>query len=682
MSEKSYFSRRDFIFSSAKGAVGATLLSSLPHDGFTRNTNWFSAIDNKGDDELITIIDQQRSDWGIASLTAGEKNRFACEEIGRYLFQMASTQLNLENNPEHTDFHHKILVGLRDEIPQKYRQLLPPPDGGYDGYSIVAQKDIPLIVIAGENKRGTLYGAYHFLEILGCRWYYPQEDPNDREVVPAISKIAFPVISLFVSSPLKYRICNGDGWYWDMDYVKAVRQIDWAMKNRYNMIGWQGATSFSRRSLLQQYKDLEDAGVTGEMEKRGMTIHGPAHSFDQFLNSDEYFEGHPEWFGMLNGKRVPYSTALVQFDWSNKEAREKFIDNAENFILNAPLVQIFMTIPFDGGVACDCEDCRREGPSNLLMILIGELIERLAKSRPDVIVESIGGYGPATAPPENIRVIHPRMRIGWAQWGRYHGYGYDDSRYNKDNLEQWRKAAISGMTIVQYYTDNFAEPWVMGPFTTAMVSDRRYILQNNIDGLYMLMYPPGYWWNHALNGYLAGRMFYDVSLAPGELIDDFALNYFGKDAGPLISKYYKEWADNIDLSYRVRDGATREDAEILARQRRDWIDPAFKKTRDDKRYHYRVNKVVALHCIAEKLTAVQVLKARIRQLRQKGNFKQAGKELEKARISADQAMLALYSTAGLGQGLIEIKEVPGFIKMGVQGWTEDEEKRISSGNRD
>ncbi len=85
------------------------------------------------------------------------------------------------------------------------------------------------------------------------------------------------------------------------------------------------------------------------------------------------------------------------------------------------------------------------------------------------------------------------MRVVWAHWGRVYTMGYDDPRYDrKDNLEKWRRAARGGITLCQYYTDNFAEPWVMSPFTVAMEGDRRYFRQKGIDSVYMLMWPRGY----------------------------------------------------------------------------------------------------------------------------------------------------------------------------------------------
>ena len=55
------------------------------------------------------------------------------------------------------------------------------------------------------------------------------------------------------------------------------------------------------------------------------------YSMAHFLPNDRYFDAHPEWFGMRNGKRVKQEFGGSQFCWSNADARKTFIDNAEQF---------------------------------------------------------------------------------------------------------------------------------------------------------------------------------------------------------------------------------------------------------------------------------------------------------------------------------------------------------------
>lgn len=627
----------------------------------------------------IEIVNNSKTNWNIVSITETEEVQFATTELQKYLEEIGGAKLSIVRNLKSSSLN--IVVSLHKDLPMKYRTLLPLQEKGYDGYAVVISNNPEVVLIVGANGPGVIYGVYNFLERLGCRWFYPTQDLSDAEVVPKMNVISVNPDSWTVASPIQYRIYNGDAWFFNMDYPAAEKQLDWAMKNRYNAIGWQASGTNSKRSLTMQYKDLIDAGLITELKKRGMFIHGPGHSFDQLLMSDKYFNEHPEWFGMHNGKRVPQNIFGAQFCWSNTGARSKFIKNAVAFIIHAPMIHIFSIWPFDGGVACECEQCKKEGGSNLVVSLMSELIDTLKNIRPDVEVETIGGYGPVATPPDNLQAINQNLRIFWAHWGRNHTIGYDDSGYNKSNLEGWREAAKGGFTLCQYYTDNFAEPWVMGPFTRAMKSDRRYFLKNNIDGFYALTYSPGFWWNHSLNGYIAGRSFYDVTLDPFSIIRDYAMHYFGPQAGPLIANYYEEWAKHIELSYNIRHDSKKEDRAMLAEERRNWIDPAVEMTKNDKLYSYRLSKVEKLHRLAESLTEMHRLHHVIQILRSENKFDQAAIVLEKAAVQTDSVMLRFYTLAGLNQGLIDKNEIPGFIKMAVKNWIDDEAKFIAAKDR-
>jgi hypothetical protein len=344
-----------------------------------------------------------------------------------------------------------FVIGLRAKLSRADRALLPPPAPGYDGYALVvrpaAGKTPARIVIAGDNGRGVIYGVYDLLERLGCRWFYPTEDPADPEVVPQQGTVSLPAGSWAVASPMKYRICNGSEWFFEMQPAPALNQLEWAMKARYNAMGWQADT---HTPLDKQYQQLADCGLLAELKKRDMMLHGPAHSFNLLLRAEDYMTNHPQWFGLRDGKRVPQTFAGAQFCWSNREARKKFTDNVEAFARRAPQIHILCLVPFDGGQACECEQCKKEGASNLLMLLMGEVIERLKASRPDLLVETVGGYGAAMDPPDTAQ-IHPQQRVVWAHWGRGYTMGYDDDRYDrKANLEKWRRAARGGLTLCQY----------------------------------------------------------------------------------------------------------------------------------------------------------------------------------------------------------------------------------------
>jgi hypothetical protein len=626
----------------------------------------------------ITLADNGRSDWRIRSSSADRVVSHAVAELRGYLKQLSGADFSVANDD---DAKREIVVGLRGGLPADDQARLPVKKSGEDGYAIAIVDSPPRIVIGGDNPRGTLYGVYDLLERLGCRWYYPQQDPKDTEVVPRLVKVDLPAGAWAVASPIATRVCNGDAWFFKIDPDAAKAQIDWAMKNRYNVIGWQCMPSNQPKSPLEQYNELRDAGVLAELEKRGMSLHGPAHSFDHFLNAKEYFEKHSEWFGMRGGKRVPQAALGAQFCWSNSDARQEFVKNATEFVAAAPLVSTFCTIPFDGGPACECIECKKTGGSNLAMLLMGELIESVRRVRPDVVVEQVAGYSPLAQAPTDAANVPPTLRFIWAQWGRNHSIGYADPKYNATNLESWRAVAGDRLTTCQYYGDTFSQPWVMAPFTRAIVDDRRYFIDKQVGAVYMLMYPKGYWWNHGLNMSLSGRAFYDVSLDPEEEVRDYALHYFGPKAGPLMAEYYDVWIKNIDMSYRLRGGSTPDDRKQLADERKRLIGPAIEAVGSEAPYAYRMSKVAALHNLAERLADIHGKHDTVTKRRREGKFDEATEALAVAKKAVTETLGHFYAAADLNAGLADRDENTSFIKLVMQTWIDAEAKKIEANDR-
>jgi len=618
-------------------------------------------------DELKITIDEKH-DWRIVNSSSDScVSRFAAEELQKYLTEITGRPIQICASASNAP---TIVIGLRADLSVADRSLLPEPAKGYDGYALAISRD--RVVVGGDNERGVVYGVYDLLERIGCRWFYPQQDPLDTEVIPRGKSISLEPIALAVASPIKYRICNASSFFFDIAPAVMKAQLDVAMKARYNGMGWQ---CDHRYPLDEQYRQMEKSGVIAELKKRGMLLHGPAHSYPHFLPND-LFDKHPDWFGMKDGKRVKQEFGGSQFCLSNPEARRAFVENAEKFVLASPALDIFCPLPFDGGQFCECPECARSTPADLMFLLMNELINRLSKSVPNLLIETYGGYNPKE-PPVRTKP-DPKLRIIWAHWGRYHGYGYDDPRYSLiGNLEKWRQVAPGGFTLCQYYTDNFATPWISAPYAIAIKGDRRYILDKNIQGVYVLHWAKGYWWNHGLNSYLAGKCFYDVSLDPYDVIRDYAIHYFGEDAGPLLAEYYIQWAKVIDLAYHVRDETTEADRKMLADQRRRWIDPAVQCTRGDPLLSHRVGKVAKLHRAAEMLGEIHKLRQELVDMRQAGDHEAARGLLRKAKAHTDDVLLYLESIARLNQGLIDHHEVTGFIRQVLNKWIEEEEKALS-----
>jgi hypothetical protein len=258
-------------------------------------------------------------------------------------------------------------------------------------------------------------------------------------------------------------------------------------------------------------------------------------------------------------------------------------------------------------------------------------------------------------------------------------FGYGDPRYErKKNLEAWHRFAPAGMTVTQYYSDNFAEPWIMSPFAAAIEGDRSYLIDREIDSVYFLIFSSGFWWNHSLNTYLAGRCFYDASLDPFDLIEDYTRHYYGPKAGPLLAKYFDQWARDPDLCYRIRGNTTPHDRKLLAEQRKELIDPAARAAESDPVHAHRVGKAAALHALAERFADGHRMRQQIQVARHQGDFAKAAALLDQARRQTDGTMAMCNDMAGRNEGLFDMKVVGTFVQANVQGWLDAEAKAIAA----
>ena len=79
--------------------------------------------------------------------------------------------------------------------------------------------------------------------------------------------------------------------------------------------------------------------VTPELKKRGILIQVGQHGYQNYLPTEEYFHDHPEWFGELNGKRVPMSECV--FCTSNSDVLQEFKKNVISCIKARPEINIF-----------------------------------------------------------------------------------------------------------------------------------------------------------------------------------------------------------------------------------------------------------------------------------------------------------------------------------------------------
>jgi len=498
----------------------------------------------------VVVVKDGTSSWRLwIAADAGQVERFAADELTEYTRQMTGVALERTEDPSATPL---IVLGTRSGI---RKVELPAAKPGFDGYAISVSPD--RIVLAGDNPRGVLYAVYDLLERAGCRWWHPTLDPKDPEVVPKLSELGFAPGTWSEAGRVELRVFNGAAFFNEIECDSILPQIDWAAKNRYNFVSWQASMKppgGPQRGLEQ----MRDCGALDAIDKRGLGLHGPCHSFPFFLSTEKYFEKHPEWFGWRDGKRRPHGGEwpAVNYCWSNQEANAEFIRNVETFLNDWPQLKILDPVWIDGGIICQCPKCTERGGANLLIDFFNQLADSVEKSHPDVRVEAVVGYPPVEAPPDNA-VSNGKWQGLHAHWGRNNRTSYEDPDYSrKANLLVWR-SYFPRFQECSYYAATSHQPFSGPPFLHALEGDTRFIVEQGITGQYVLQYPLGFWWNLSFTLGEAGKFaYYYPDRAPLDELRDYALTYFGPKAGPLVAEYL--WMlganENLEKSYRACRG--------------------------------------------------------------------------------------------------------------------------------
>lgn len=228
---------------------------------------------------------------------------------------------------------HTIHVGLAPEMKQRYQSIVDTlHDGGY--FIIGDGRDI---VLYGAGEKGTLYAVYAFLEKLGFRLYTP-----DAMVVPDLSK-SIPL------SAFRFHIVENPAF--------AYREVTYYYPNH-----------------SQLYADWHHLHTQADRNERfGMYV----HTFAKLLPPERYYDEHPEWYSLNNGRRMRDGQLCL----SNPEVLEALCRRLADTMAAFPQKTIWSVSPNDNYNACSCDNCRHldslyGGPSGTLLWFVNQVARR------------------------------------------------------------------------------------------------------------------------------------------------------------------------------------------------------------------------------------------------------------------------------------------------------------------
>ena len=437
---------------------------------------------------------------------ATEPERHAANELAGFLRQITGAKFEIQAPP--AAGQSRLLVGPEAA---KLAATDFSADGlGADGIVIRTVGDD--LILAGGRPRGTLYAVYTFLEEhIGCRWWSSQ-----ASTIPIKPTLEVGRLNVRYVPPLEYR----ESFWFD------AFDGDWSVRNKSN-------------------------GNSERLDaKRGgkHTYEGFVHTFFPLIPPKKYFEGHPEWFSEIKGKRSHERTQLCL---TNEEMRKELIKNLRARLRNNPAATIASVSQNDWHGNCQCSKCaaieKEEGsPAGLMLRFVNAVAEDIEDEFPNVAISTLA-YQYTRKPPK-ITKPRPNVIVRLCSIECSFSKPLVDERNKKfrDDIVGWSK--ICNRLYIWDYTTNFRHYIMPHPNLRVLGPNVKFFVDHNVKGVFE---QGAYTSNGAemaeLRAWVLAKLLWDPTLDGRKLIDEFIEGYYGP-AGPHIRDYLQIRHNAVEAS--------------------------------------------------------------------------------------------------------------------------------------
>ena len=287
-------------------------------------------------------------------------------------------------------------------------------------------------------------------------------------------------------------------------------------------------------------------------EKHKMTAEGArhkvwgswCHSFQEFLDPDIYFDEHPEYYALYQGRRVGKN---AQPCLSNPEVFEVMAANIEKAMAEKPECNFWSISQNDNDAYCTCENCRRideaeESPMGSVLTFVN----RMARRFPDKTISTLAYWHtrklPKTVRPEkNVHIMLCNIEAN-----RGLPIETDDmSRDSREELLSW-EAVCPHISLWDYCIQfrNLVSPF---PNLRVIPQNIRFFVNHNVKMLFSQSNREYEGEFAALRGYLLAKLMWEPDLDADAVIQEFCEGYYGPAAKSILT-YIEEVHDAMEAA--------------------------------------------------------------------------------------------------------------------------------------
>lgn len=386
------------------------------------------------------------------------------------------------------------------------------------------------VYIAGGTRDGFVYAAYHFLEnCAGVRWWSPGE-----KYIPSRPDLNLPDYYVRRVPDFILRASHGmaslDAFGYDYNVVK---QTDGTIKKFKNC---RDRSIPSNHNIIPYY--FGDVSFKDTLALRERDGHGAP-----FVQNEDDFRQHPEWFAETAGKRstaardMCYSCPAAAEALGERVMRKIALDRDESRASDMPPPFIYSLSRDDNAAWCQCARCqaaiKRTGYSGLLIQFLNLAAVKVKEKYPDILLSTLAYQNTADAPvgvvpADNLAIVYCFEKRNIAR-------PLVDASNERTLREVRQWAKITANLFVWDYVGSFASwqttPGLFdfpSPSMLHFADDHRLLKQIGVKGVFAQNPAFGnrdpLW---SLRNWMLSKVYFDTSLDNETLLRSFLSGYYG-----------------------------------------------------------------------------------------------------------------------------------------------------------
>ena len=459
---------------------------------------------------VLRLADGGATDYAIIlPAEPSAVQRTAANELASFLNQVTGAQFPVLSENNVPDSRKLLVIGPSALSARLLAGAEAEPEEtiGQDG--IILQPVGDTLILSGHPDRGPLYAVYTFLEeSVGIRWWTSTESTIPSKPTLDVEAAALRYVPKVISREAFYR----------------------------DPLSGEAGGIFSARMKTNGHFNHVPEEYGGHMP-----ILFWAHSFAQILPARRYFEEHPDWYPLINGKRI--GNEQHQLCLTNPEMKNEFIRNTLDALRRAPGTRFVSISQNDSGGWCQCEECQKLVDENgsqagPLITFVNEVAEAIEQEFPNVLVETLAyndsRFAPSKVKPRDNVVI----RLCSIEYSFLTPF-IDGGPFNQpflDCVEKW--SAISKNLYIWDYVTNFLDYLLPHPNLQVLAPNIRYFVDHHAVGIFEqgdAGCPAGDFVR--LRSWMISKLLWNPDLDQSALEEEFLTGYYSPRVGAILRQY-------------------------------------------------------------------------------------------------------------------------------------------------